>query len=119
MYAYRCELGSELERITPPSRASGINGTRTSCPGTSFNVGDSDGNENGAGERLARLLELSGCTNVVVVVWRWYGGVQLGSDRWRRISEVAKVALKDGDFLHQKGVGDDVGRSSSRKQKRK
>lgn len=35
------------------------------------NTGQDDGGEGGAGDRLARLLELSGRENVVVVVWRW------------------------------------------------
>lgn len=59
----------------------------------------SDGGEGGSGDRLARLLRLSGCEDVVVVVWRWYGGVKLGTDRWKRISEVAREALDNGGFL--------------------
>jgi len=58
--------------------------------------GSVSGGESGAGERLERLLELSpGCKdrNVVLVVYRWYGGVKLGSDRWKCISSVAKEAL--------------------------
>ncbi|KAF9240384.1 ribosomal protein S5 domain 2-type protein [Melanogaster broomeanus] len=52
-----------------------------------------DGGERGAGERLERLLELRDVKNVVVVVVRWYGGVKIGSERWKCISEVAKQAL--------------------------
>ena len=55
--------------------------------------GSVSGGESGAGERFERLLELSpGCKghDVVLVVYRWYGGVMLGSDRWRCISSVAK-----------------------------
>jgi len=62
-------------------------------------VGQNDGGESGSGDRLSRLLELSGCKNVIVVVSRWYGGVQLGSDRWKWISLVAKDALKEGGFF--------------------
>lgn len=60
-----------------------------------------DGGESGSGHRLARLLELSGCENVVVVVSRWYGGIKLGSDRWKRISDVAKDALHKGGFTNK------------------
>ncbi|TFL07026.1 hypothetical protein BDV98DRAFT_557130 [Pterulicium gracile] len=60
--------------------------------------GQDDGGESGSGERLAKLLELSQCENVAVVVTRWYGGVHLGSTRWKRISEVAKEALARGEF---------------------
>jgi len=63
--------------------------------------GQSDGGESGSGDRLSRLLELSNCHNVVVVVFRWYGGTKLGSDRWKRISEVAKEALNQGGFMMQ------------------
>ncbi|KAI0640570.1 hypothetical protein C8Q79DRAFT_444651 [Trametes meyenii] len=63
--------------------------------------GSSNGGEAGAGERLERLLELGNCENVIVVVFRWYGGVKLGSDRWKCISTVAKEALERGGFLSQ------------------
>ncbi|KAJ7128996.1 ribosomal protein S5 domain 2-type protein [Mycena crocata] len=62
-------------------------------------AGQSDGGEGGSGDRLGRLLRLTGCEDVVVVVWRWYGGVKLGNDRWKRISEVAREALDAGGFL--------------------
>ncbi|KAJ6602141.1 ribosomal protein S5 domain 2-type protein, partial [Mycena sp. CBHHK59/15] len=65
-------------------------------------AGQSDGGEGGSGDRLARLLVLTACDNVVVVVWRWYGGVKLGADRWKRISEVGKEALDLGGFLSKK-----------------
>ena len=60
---------------------------------TALGAGGHDGGEYGAGARLERLLELRGEQNVLVLVARWYGGVKLGSDRWRCISDVAKQAL--------------------------
>ncbi|KIY53982.1 ribosomal protein S5 domain 2-like protein [Fistulina hepatica ATCC 64428] len=69
------------------------------APDAAAELGQHDGGENGSGERLSRLLDMSSCKNVIVVVWRWYGGVQLGADRWKRISEVAKDALTQGGFL--------------------
>ncbi|KDR75261.1 hypothetical protein GALMADRAFT_157118 [Galerina marginata CBS 339.88] len=66
--------------------------------------GQNDGGENGSGERLSRLLTLSECENVVVVVSRWYGGVKLGSDRWKMISSVAKEALHRGEFVKEKAA---------------
>jgi hypothetical protein len=71
-----------------PSTASGIT-----------NAGQNNGGESGAGERLARLLELSDCKDAAVVVWRWYGGVPLGSNRWKCISTTAKDALRKGGFM--------------------
>lgn len=67
-------------------------------------VGQYDGGESGSGERLSRLLEANECNNVVVVVSRWYGGVKLGSDRWKLISIVAKEALLRGNFIEEKNV---------------
>ncbi|KDQ54280.1 hypothetical protein JAAARDRAFT_60689 [Jaapia argillacea MUCL 33604] len=79
MYAFRCSQGSAS--------------------------GQSDGGESGSGDRLARLLALNKCEDLIVVVYRWYGGVQLGSDRWRWISEVAKDALGEGGYLKKGEVG--------------
>ncbi|KAJ7039134.1 ribosomal protein S5 domain 2-type protein [Mycena alexandri] len=77
---------------------------------------ESDGGEGGSGDRLARLLRLTACEDVVVVVWRWYGGVKLGTDRWKRISEVAREALENGNFL-VKGEGSE-GQNKSRERKK-
>lgn len=68
-------------------------------------TGQHDGGENGSGERLSRLLESSECENVVVVVSRWYGGVKLGSNRWKRISDVAREALTRGGFVNRNETG--------------
>lgn len=76
----------------------------TSTSGTPI-YGHHDGGESGSGERLARLLELSACEDTAVVVSRWYGGVKLGSDRWKRTSQVAKSALQRGGFIQ--GVKDE------------
>lgn len=70
-------------------------GSSTARPGDSQ---ASDGGEAGAGERLIRLLELAGHENVIVVVYRWYGGVKLGNARWKCILGVAKEALAGGCF---------------------
>lgn len=73
-------------------------------------IGQDDG-----GDRLARLLDLSGCQNVVIVVSRRYGGVKLSSDRWKRISEVAKDALDKGGFIQKQ----DQSRATRKKSKKK
>ncbi|KAI9059046.1 ribosomal protein S5 domain 2-like protein [Trametes sanguinea] len=72
---------------------------RASHPTGQVLCGSSNGGEAGAGERLERLLELGKCEDVVVVVFRWYGGVKLGSERWKCISSVAKEALERGGFI--------------------
>ena len=42
---------------------------------------NSDDGEDGAGSKMASLLELGGWNDVLVVVSRWYGGIHLGPDR--------------------------------------
>lgn len=54
---------------------------------------DDDG-EHGAGPKLAELLSLIGAQNVIVVVSRWYGGIQLGPDRFKHIANVARTAIE-------------------------
>lgn len=59
---------------------------------------DDDG-EKGAGTKLASLLELAGCENTLVVVSRWYGGIHLGSARFKHIASTARTALEDAGLL--------------------
>lgn len=63
--------------------------------GTTFADFDDDG-ESSAGGRLAHLLALLeddlNVTGVVVVVSRWFGGIQLGADRFRHINNAARVS---------------------------
>ena len=82
-----------------------------------FHVGQRDGGENGSGERLSRLLQAMQCENVVVVVSRWYGGVKLGSDRWRMISTVAKDAIRRAAFVKEKVLDTPKSRRSRSKKK--
>ena len=81
--------------------------------------GSSNGGEAGAGERLERLLELGNCEDVVLIVFRWYGGVKLGSDRWRCISAVAKEALERGGFLAGSSRDDSRSKGSNDTRKRR
>ncbi|MDD3625978.1 MAG: YigZ family protein [bacterium] len=52
-----------------------------------------DDGETGAGFKLLELLRRKGKENILVVVLRWYGGVKIGSDRFRHIVAVAEAAL--------------------------
>lgn len=61
-------------------------------------LGSSSGGESGSGARLEQLLQMRGCADVVVVVYRWYGGVPLGNARWRCITGAAKEALQAGGW---------------------
>jgi Uncharacterized protein family UPF0029 len=53
---------------------------------------DDDG-EDGAGSRLAHLLEMRKEVNILVLVSRWYGGIQLGPKRFVHINNVARDVL--------------------------
>ena len=59
---------------------------------------DDDG-EKGSGNKLASLLELCNANNVLVVVSRWFGGVHLGSARFKWIASVARDGLERGGFI--------------------
>ncbi|KAJ3200574.1 hypothetical protein HDU82_008772 [Entophlyctis luteolus] len=54
---------------------------------------DDDG-EGGAGDRMLHLLARMNKVDVVAVVTRWYGGVQLGPDRFRDITGVLKKLIE-------------------------
>lgn len=65
--------------------------------GVQYQDCDDDG-ETAAGGRVLHLLELMGVWNAMVVVTRWYGGVQLGPDRFRIINQTARDAVVKGGF---------------------
>jgi hypothetical protein len=53
---------------------------------------DDDG-EGGGGRHLLQTLQSLNLVNVLLVVTRWYGGILLGPDRWRLITQVSQDAL--------------------------
>jgi putative IMPACT (imprinted ancient) family translation regulator len=59
---------------------------------------DDDG-EKGSGNKLAALLELSNVKDVMVVVSRWFGGIHLGSARFKYIASTARDALEEAGFI--------------------
>eukprot|EP00741_Cyanophora_paradoxa_P025356 tig00000367_g24475.t1 len=71
-----------------------------------FRVGESqweeardDDGETGAGDKLLALLVLMDVRDALVVVTRWFGGIQLGPDRFKHINERARVTLEKFGFL--------------------
>jgi hypothetical protein len=66
--------------------------------GTLVSDNDDDG-EKGSGNKLASLLEMCRAENVLVVVSRWFGGVHLGSSRFKWIASVARDGLERGGFI--------------------
>jgi hypothetical protein len=78
---------------------------------TSYQDCDDDG-ETAAGGRLLHLMQLMDVWDVMVVVTRWYGGIQLGPDRFRIINTTARDALVLGGFTNE---GDAAGKKKSKK----
>lgn len=72
---------------------------------------DDDG-EAAAGGRLMTLLSILNVVNVMVVVTRWYGGIQLGPARFKHINNAARDSLVKGGFVND-GLQGDQGASSS------
>lgn len=58
-----------------------------------------DDGEAGAGALILRMLEREGLSGHIVVVTRWYGGVKLGGDRFRRVADAVNYY-----FEHAKGL---------------
>ena len=52
-----------------------------------------DDGESGGGRHILGLLQASDIVGVLLVVTRWYGGIMLGVDRWRIMSQVSRDAL--------------------------
>lgn len=52
-----------------------------------------DDGEAGAGMAILRMLERAGLSDHVVIVTRWYGGVNLGGDRFRHVTEAVRQYL--------------------------
>ncbi|EFP86362.1 eIF2 kinase Gcn2p negative regulator [Puccinia graminis f. sp. tritici] len=59
---------------------------------------DDDG-ESAAGSRMQHLLNILDVKNVFVCVSRWFGGVHLGSDRFKHINQATRDALLEGRFI--------------------
>uniref|UniRef100_A0A914UHY8 RWD domain-containing protein n=1 Tax=Plectus sambesii TaxID=2011161 RepID=A0A914UHY8_9BILA len=62
-----------------------------------------DDGETGAGIKLLHLLEILDARDVVVVITRWYGGIHLGSDRFRHICDLAKKILVEHGYGNKPG----------------
>ena len=52
-----------------------------------------DDGESGAGMVILRMLEREGLRDHLIVVTRWYGGKQLGGDRFRHVQEAVRIYL--------------------------
>ncbi|KAL3860483.1 hypothetical protein ACJMK2_010605 [Sinanodonta woodiana] len=62
---------------------------------------DDDG-ETHAGSRMLHLLQILDVRNVMVVVSRWFGGILLGSDRFKHINNCTRSILEQCGYLKEK-----------------
>lgn len=64
-------------------------------------TGYDDDGENKAGERLLELLNSMKVNNIYVMVSRWYGGIQLGPDRFKHINDSVKsLVLSNKEYFN-------------------
>ena len=57
-----------------------------------------DDGEAGAGMVIIRMLERDGLKDHVIIVTRWFGGTQLGGDRFRRVQDCVKYYLEEASI---------------------
>ncbi len=88
---------SELQKLLaaqPDLRAASHNITAWRVAGDHGIIEDSnDDGESGGGRHILGLLQSCDLVGVLLVVTRWYGGIMLGPDRWRIMSQVSRDAL--------------------------
>lgn len=72
-----------------------------------------DDGETAAGGRMLHLMQILDVRNVMVVVSRWYGGIQLGPDRFKHINNCAR------NLLIEEGYNEPAGEVSKMPVKRK
>lgn len=85
-----------LKQLKSGSGVAGASHNISACRvavGGSIVEESADNGEPPAGERMLQLLRARNAENVLVVVSRWYGGRQLGPQRFRVICDCAQDAL--------------------------
>ncbi|EYD73871.1 hypothetical protein Rumeso_04606 [Rubellimicrobium mesophilum DSM 19309] len=79
----------ELRRYRKFAKATHNSWALLCCEGALKN----DDGEAGAGLVILRMLEREGLRDHIVVVTRWFGGKNLGGDRFRHVQEAVRVYL--------------------------
>ncbi|VDO98267.1 unnamed protein product [Soboliphyme baturini] len=99
----RAEVQRALETLKSDKKVSrathNMYAYRITLDGKRFIQDCDDDGEHHAGSRLLHLLEITDARNVLVVVSRWYGGVQLGADRFKHINNVARTLLESCGYI--------------------
>ena len=106
--AYRVRSPGQTSSTTnATSRSDEAGPAGSAAQGIVYQDYDEDG-ETAAGGRLLHLMQIMDVWNVLVVVSRWYGGINLGPDRFRIINQVAREVLVAGGWGKKK-LGKDGG----------
>jgi len=71
---------------------------RISKDGAIYDTKSDDG-ETGAGNVILRILQKKDFVDIIVVVTRWFGGIHLGSDRYKHIQN---ATIKILDYVENK-----------------
>ena len=79
---------------------------------------DDDG-ESHAGSRLLHLLQILDVKDVLVVVSRWFGGIQLGPDRFKHINNAARDILQKCGYIDAQEEESNQSQSGKGKKKSK
>ncbi|CAB3225939.1 unnamed protein product [Arctia plantaginis] len=72
---------------------------RKTAKGTTMLQDCDDDGETHAGSRMLHLLQILDQKNTLVVVSRWYGGIQLGPDRFRHINNATRQVIEQAGLL--------------------
>lgn len=83
-------LLSENEELREASH--NISAWRVQGPHGILESSNDDG-ESGGGRHILGLMQADNIIGVLLVVTRWYGGIMLGTDRWRLMSMVSRDAI--------------------------
>ncbi|KAK9759047.1 Uncharacterized protein family UPF0029 [Popillia japonica] len=95
----RCVMNILLENKKISQATHNISAYRIKTDSGSILQDCDDDGEHHAGGRLLHLLQILNVTNVFVVVSRWYGGIQLGPDRFRHINNAARQVLGEAGVI--------------------
>jgi putative IMPACT (imprinted ancient) family translation regulator len=90
-YAYR--VSEQRPVLSKKSGVSSGGNDATTATSIVWKHDNDDDGEDGAGKRLAQLLELRNEDGVLILVSRWYGGIQLGPKRFAHIASTAQALL--------------------------
>lgn len=92
--ASRAEVGALLSDLKRSKRFARATHNSWAAILSGEAVKDDDG-EAGAGALILQMLDRAALHDHVVIVTRWYGGKQLGGDRFRHVADAVRLYLRE------------------------